>query len=645
MATVQGTHAGVVLPPDGNGKQVPQALMQEINYNNGTIDFVVGDVITFSTSSWEGTVLEVIGTTSTGHLHVRVNRPVPDPLPNLTNGENILVNAVTNATVANLDGGSYYTQQVQLVGNNVMHPIEIDKLGAMHTRFSEGSPQFDAFGKLQISDATVLGEYLNKYDRNNKDFWYEENTGGTVTHIPANAGLLYSTTTTSGSKAASTSHLYHKYQLGTSQLAEFTVALGDSGKADVRRLWGYGDATDGLFFRMEEDTALQVYMRSSTVGDHVVNQSAWNLDRLDGSGGEFNPSEHTLDVTKDNIYWIDFQWLGAGRVRFGVVLNGVRIVCHEMYHSNQYTQPYMRTGSLPVHIGQANLATAGSSSEMRVWCQVVKSEGKFQPQVKEHYHHIRKREQQNGGIYMAAVMNWHPGRMMFAIRPKATINSINNRTVVYPVRLSATNTGTESMWIQARRGASFVGTPSWENFHTESSLEYADNDDTNIDQDNRGVQVGMWAVPPNSTENIDLTDVFGYRKEKLLLTADNSQDEFTYIFTAWNMSAIAGGSDAGTYTVDFDNTAKTITKTAGTSFLTANYDGVAFSDGQMVYVRNSVSNDGYYLIDGAPTATVITLKNLDGTAPTFVEDTGDVITLQGGTRTLFFGNLNVEEIE
>jgi len=71
---------------------------------------------------------------------------------------------------------------------------------------------------------------------------------------------------------------------------------------------------------------------------------------------------------------------------------------------------------------------------------------------------------------------------------------------------------------------------------------------------------------------------------------------------------------------------------------------VAFSDGQMVYVRSSVSNDGYYLIDGAPSATVITLKNLDGSAPTFVEDTGDVITLQGGTRTLFFGNLNVEEI-
>jgi len=639
-----GTHAYIALPPDGSGKQVPQLAMQEINYNNGTIDFNVGDVITFGTSTWTGTVLELTAgsTTASGHLHVRIENPVPNPIPVLTLAEDILVNAVKNAEVANLNGGVYYAQQIQVVGHNTTNEMEVDTRGSAQVRFEEGSPQFDAFGKMQISDATVLGEYVNNYDIDTKEWFIETATGGTVTHIPSNQGTLFSTTTTSGSKAGATTHLYHKYQLGISQLAEITCAVGDTGKTNVRRYWGYGDDTDGLFFRLEE-TVMQVHLLSSTIGSSAVAQSAWNRDRLDGSGGEFNPSGHTLDVTNDNIYWIDFQWLGAGRVRFGVIIEGIRIVCHEMYHANLYTQPYMRTGSLPFHHEQINLGTAGSSSEMRIWCSVVKTEGKFQPQVIEHYHHIRKKEKQNGGLYMAAVTNWHPGRGMFAIRPKLTINSITNRTVAYPVRMSATNTGSESMWFQFRRSASPVGSPTWADFHAESALEYSE--DFDIDQDNRGVQVGMWCVPPQSTENIDLKDVFGYRKERILLGADGTdQDKFTYVITAWNMSPIAGGSDAGTYTVNIAAASNTITKTAGISFVTANYDGVAFADGQMVYIRNSDSDDGYYLIDGAPSATVITVKNLDGSAVSFTGSTSDVITLQGGTRSLFFGNLNVEEI-
>jgi hypothetical protein len=640
---VKGSHGAVILPPDGSGKQVPQGVMVEVNYNNGTTGFNVGDEITFSTSTWVGTIVRTEGTVSTGELHVRVEEPVPDPWIDLTLSEDILVNAVKFAEVSNVDVQPYYFQQNQMVGNNMANVAEVDGQGALHVRYGEGSPQFDAFGRQQITEPTIIGEYINIYERDDKNFWYEELSGGVVSHIASNQGTLYSTTTTSGSKAASTTHLYHKYQLGVSQLIEMTVALGDSGKANVRRLWGIGDASDGLFFRMEENTALQVYMRSSTVGDNAINQSAWNRDRLDGSGGEFNPSGHTLDVTMDNIYWIDYQWLGAGRVRFGVIIEGIRITCHEMYHANLNTQPYIRTGSLPIHIGQANLAAAGSSSEMRVWCSVVKTEGRWNPKVVEHYHHIRKGEGQNGGLYMAAVTNWHPGRMMFAIRPKLTINSIANRSVAYPVLLSVTNVGSTPMFIQARRGASLIGTPSWSDFHAESGLEYNETDASNIDQDNRGIQVGMWSIPPNSTENITLRDVFGFFKERILLTADDSQDEFTYVFTAWNMSAIAGGADAGTYNVDINAGTNTIDRNTGQNFDTANYDGVAFAVDQMLYIRNSVSDDGYYIIT-AVTTSQLTVKNLDGSAVSFTGSVADDVTLQGGERSLFFGSLNVEEI-
>jgi hypothetical protein len=49
-----------------------------------------------------------------------------------------------------------------------------------------------------------------------------------------------------------------------------------------------------------------------------VDQSSWNGDKLDGTG----PSGLTLDLTKPQILWMDFEWLGVGNVRCGFVING-----------------------------------------------------------------------------------------------------------------------------------------------------------------------------------------------------------------------------------------------------------------------------------------------------------------------------------
>ena len=135
----------------------------------------------------------------------------------------------------------------------------------------------------------------------------------------------------------------------------------------------------------------------------------------------------------------------------------------------------------------------------------------------------------------------------------------------------------------------------------------------------------------------------GIGKLYIELGADGiDQTGFQYVFTAWNMSPIAGGSDAGTYTCTVTAAGNTIIDT-GADFTVANYDGVAFAIGQMIKLRNSDSDDGYYLLT-AVAATTLTVKNLDGSAVSFTGSTTDVVTIQGGTRTLYFGNLNVEEI-
>ena len=45
-----------------------------------------------------------------------------------------------------------------------------------------------------------------------------------------------------------------------------------------------------------------------------VPQSAWNIDKMDGTG----PSGYVLDIAKMQMTYIDYSWYGAGTIRFGM---------------------------------------------------------------------------------------------------------------------------------------------------------------------------------------------------------------------------------------------------------------------------------------------------------------------------------------
>lgn len=75
-----------------------------------------------------------------------------------------------------------------------------------------------------------------------------------------------------------------------------------------------------------------------------IPQSQWNIDKVDGTG----PSGMVLDITKMQMWFIDYSWYGAGAVRFGVRnQRGEIIYCHKIVHGNSQTEAYMRSGNLP----------------------------------------------------------------------------------------------------------------------------------------------------------------------------------------------------------------------------------------------------------------------------------------------------------
>lgn len=105
---------------------------------------------------------------------------------------------------------------------------------------------------------------------------------------------------------------------------------------------------------------------ASKVSEYRVPQSQFNIDRLDGTG----PSGMVLNLSKMQMFYIDYAWYGAGAIRFGVKDEfGEVIYVHRMTHANVKTAAYMRSGNLPARYEASNdtprtvlTATAASSA-------------------------------------------------------------------------------------------------------------------------------------------------------------------------------------------------------------------------------------------------------------------------------------------
>jgi hypothetical protein len=85
--------------------------------------------------------------------------------------------------------------------------------------------------------------------------------------------------------------------------------------------------------------------------DIKVPQSRWT-DKLDGTG----PSGYTLDLTKMQMWYIDYSWYGAGFVRWGLrTTNGQIAYVYQQTNNNIQFEAYMRSGNMAAHYESSGL--------------------------------------------------------------------------------------------------------------------------------------------------------------------------------------------------------------------------------------------------------------------------------------------------
>jgi hypothetical protein len=334
----------------------------------------------------------------------------------------------------------------------------IGTLGVQAVSISEESLNLDAFGRLRVSDPTTVFDAGHEYNVNPLVWDDSLSTGtGAVTHLPDESAAQLSTGgTLANAKAVLQTRAYHRYQPGKSQLVLCTGAFG-AAVTNARRRYGYFDANNGVFF---EQTAagMNIVLRSSTTGSVVerrVAQSAWNYDKLDGTG----LSGVNVDFSKAQIYLFDLEWLGVGRVRCGIVIGGAIIYCHEFGHANELTGPYMTTANLPVRAEVENTGVTAAAVTMKQVCASVISEG-GQEDDRAFLHST------SNGITTVAVTT---RRAVLTIRPKLLFNSITNRGQAIVSELNLFSDA--SAFYEIVVGGTLGGTPSWVSVNDASIVE------------------------------------------------------------------------------------------------------------------------------------------------------------------------------
>jgi len=276
--------------------------------------------------------------------------------------------------------------------NNYRHPADTN-LKSLHKAMD-----YDASGQpvMRVKTATGPGDdgnltskgrtkvspyetvFFNTFQYGTEtDVWETNVTGtGSATHAPASSQVLMSINGDSGDKVVRQTLLTQRYVPGRTSTVSFAITLGTPVEGIRKRLGMFNQAGDGFWF---EDSGVWVdgvpqYNCTVSNGgaDIVVPRSSWNGDKLDGTAS----SGITADPTKIQLINIEYEWYGAGEVKFGWVIDGATHVVHTHQTANRYTSPWAQTPFLPIRVEIEALSTvAGGPFTMLQGSNSIISEG------------------------------------------------------------------------------------------------------------------------------------------------------------------------------------------------------------------------------------------------------------------------------
>ncbi len=243
-------------------------------------------------------------------------------------------------------------------------------------QYSPSTPasfNYDAFGRTKTAQPYTLFDSQHRYASGDE---YSDLTSGTATvsYLQNESTDLLTIGTASGDKIYRESKKCFPYQPGKA-LTVFQTFVFNPAKTGLRQRVGYFSRQNGVYLQQNGST-ISIVRRTYTSGavvEEVVNQSDWNVDSMDGTG----PSRITLDLSKAQILYMEFEWLGVGSAKVGFAINGLFMTAHQFNHANIIDKVYMTTATLPLRYEIENTESTASSSALKQICATVLSNGGY----------------------------------------------------------------------------------------------------------------------------------------------------------------------------------------------------------------------------------------------------------------------------
>ena len=237
-------------------------------------------------------------------------------------------------------------------------------------KYSDTS-NLDAFGRLRVSNITSLLEVTHKYDK--QRYIVDEVTGGTVvSYFDSGNSQVVMSGTGANSYVIRQTFVSATYQPGKSQIFEMSFSNFQLQPSVIKRV-GYFDANsgatystniDGIFLEsngITNEISFQIWKSGSLT--YSSDTTSWNSDVVDPT---------TIDWSKTQLMLCDFQWLGVGRVRFGMVFNGQTVIFDDLSGTDNLTNVYMSNSNHPIRY---ELRTSGGTGSLNMICGQVSMEG------------------------------------------------------------------------------------------------------------------------------------------------------------------------------------------------------------------------------------------------------------------------------
>jgi hypothetical protein len=234
--------------------------------------------------------------------------------------------------------------------------------------------QIDAFGRTRTSETTSLLALNHVYSLQD-DLETSSIVGGGASVFSDGLSGVTLQILLSGDHVIRQSRCSAPYQPGKSQIFEASFSNMTVDFGVTKRIGAFDSDTSGDF-----STGLDGFFLESDGFTHSFNiYSGGNLVVQEGADNWLTSDYNYADIdwTQSQLMMVDYQWLGVGRVRFYMVMEGIPRLFYEYTHANNANKSagvYMLRPNKPIRYEIRATGALGSSELVQI-CSQISTEG------------------------------------------------------------------------------------------------------------------------------------------------------------------------------------------------------------------------------------------------------------------------------